>query len=202
MPMMTSDAKPLPLSPSPQIAGATSVTATVVFIPSNAWPATGTLQLQFPSGFSIPASPTITLSGDTGTATSSGQLVTVTRSGSGSSVSGGATVTLTIAGLTNPTVSGSTAAFPLIRTLTSADLTIDEAGSAYNSANRPAAVTLNPGVFLGTPTVSLGSVVAGATSVTAYVNMTISNPLPATGSIVLEFPSGFTVPSGACPEVV
>jgi hypothetical protein len=96
---------------STQAAFATGVTWTVSFVTSasGALGAGSEIGVTFPSGFGLPANPTVVLvSGfshcvSPTTATTSGQTVVITLSGVSCSVGNGATVTVEIEGISNPT---------------------------------------------------------------------------------------------------
>jgi hypothetical protein len=170
------------------VAGATAVRLTVTFTLQQAFDADGKISMGIPSGFTVPAAPAaLPLQNIAGTlsATAVGQLVTVTRSG-GSQVAAGTAVSLRLSGLTNPTVSGTTAAFTALQTLTAAGALVDTADSL------PAGFAITPGAFYGpSPTAALSSYAAGSTAVELTVTFTLGNSLPAAGAIELGLPAGF-----------
>lgn len=97
-------------------------------------------------------------------------------------------ISFTLGGFTNPAVSGATGAFQAISTTTSANVTIDSASTL------PSGFTLTPASFGGTtPTITLSSYVAGASSVTVTAAFTLNNALPTSGKVVLTLPANFTL---------
>jgi hypothetical protein len=164
------------------------VRLTVTFTLQQALDADGEISIGIPGGFTVPAAPTaLPLQNIAGalSATSAGQLVTVTRSG-GSQVAAGTEVSLRLSGLTNPAVSGTTTAFTALQTLTAAGATVDTAGSL------PTGFVITPGAFYGaSPSAALSSYAAGSTAVDMTVTFTLGNSLPAAGAIEVGLPAGF-----------
>jgi hypothetical protein len=114
----------LSTSPATAMPGATT-TYTFGFTLANAWPADGTLTIVFPNDYGL-GSPSVTLTGATGTATASvaGQTVTVTRAGDGATTSAGTAVTVALTAIENPGTDGSYGPFTLT-TRTAASVAID-----------------------------------------------------------------------------
>lgn len=198
-PSVQAGAVALTITPSSSVAGATSTYA-FSFTPATAWPTGGKVVVSFPTTFTVPAAPTVTLAGGgtclggtpplTVTGSAAGTTVTAVRPAGGTSCSGAA-LTVSIAGLTNPHVSGVTGTITL-NTQTSA-------GGALDSAS--ATVTITSAAFASS-SLNGGSAVVG--EVTTYtLQATLTNPLPAsTGRLVVTWPGTYRLGTTANPMVV
>ncbi|GMH97537.1 hypothetical protein TrST_g6720 [Triparma strigata] len=178
------------ITPASLVAGAVG-SANLVFTTSNPLPADGKIVLEFPTTFHTVAATSATavtnIDGSL-SASTTGRVVTITRSG-GSEITAGTEVTVTIPSVTNQKYEGSSGAFVALYTTLSTDVKIDEATSG--SSTLPPAVTFTPSTFGGNAgAVTPASLVAGAVG-SANLVFTTSNPLPADGKIVLEFPTTF-----------
>ncbi|CAM9978091.1 unnamed protein product, partial [Scytosiphon promiscuus] len=170
-------------------------TANISFTTSNSIPRNGHLIVTFPSNFtSISTTEIVSRNMDGGlTVIVDGYTVQVQRDGTGNEVGPRSEVMLQLLdGLTNPTFQGQTTIFPEVKTTPNdTTLSIDEASSRYNQGDRIQGLTIIPASFGQPPTVELASLVAGHEGA-ATVNLTLSNPLPADGNILVEFPRNFT----------
>ena len=178
-----------PDSLSPEAVG----NVTVTFTTTGALPNTGIIVVTFPSSFTLSSGATTGLGSDAasfdGTATvgvSGSQIVTITRSG-GSEVAAGTAVTVEITNIKNPTEVGSTGTY-IIKTDTSSGVPIDTDPSV-------SADTIGAG-SLTSANVEPESLAAGSVG-DVDVSLTLANPLPNDGIIVVTFPSTFTLSSGA-----
>ncbi|HEX3840248.1 MAG TPA: Ig-like domain-containing protein [Acidimicrobiales bacterium] len=178
-------------TPASLLAHATS-TWTVGFTPSasGALAAPNTIAVTFDTGFVLPASPAVTfVSGFTGTCTAatgttSGQVVTITLTGS-CVLANSTPATVTIAGITNPGAGSHPASG--FSVATSQDTT---------TANPAAAVVIGPTTPTGV-TFSPGSSLPSALSTwTVGFTPSASGALAATNTISVTFGPGFTVPTG------
>ena len=105
-------------------------------------------------------------------------------------VSAGSTISFALTGVTNPSVSGSTGSFQALYTRNYYNATLD----LTPTASLPSGQTITPGCFSGsTPTTTLSSYVAGASSVAVTLAFTTKNSLPTSGKIVLTLPTNFTI---------
>ena len=182
------------VEPASMVTGsAGSVTTT--FTIGSALPSNGAVRVIFPAGFTVgfggsPVASSPTLGSGLSVAVS-GQQVTVTRNGLGTDLLPGSAVSLTLTNIRNPTVPGATAAYT-ITTLTSLLVTIETDAAV-------AADTMTPAPLTAT-NVQPASLQAGAVG-SVFVTFTMANPFPAaTGSIVITFPSGFTLNSGGTTD--
>ncbi|CAN0132786.1 unnamed protein product, partial [Hapterophycus canaliculatus] len=163
----------------------------------NPLPADGNILVEFPRNFtSINCTAALATGVDGGLdvwVTSDGYTVRVRRAGDGTEVQAGAEITLELLdGIKNQEFEGLSAVFPRVKTtLADTEVAIDESSGDFNRAGRPAAVLFTPGSFGQPPTVELASRVAGHEGA-ATVNLSLSNPLPADGNILVEFPRNFT----------
>ena len=179
------------VQPESLVAGATG-DVNVSFTLTNPLATGGKIVVIFPSGFTLSngadtgiGSAGVSFDGDTSVSTSD-KTVTITRSG-GSEVTGDTAVTLELTNIKNPTVSGSTGTYT-IRTTTAAGVTQDQDFVVTADEITPGALT---STNVEPETLTSGDVVD------VDVSFTIANPLPANGKIVVTFPSGFTLSSGA-----
>ena len=174
--------------PASLVAGAYS-NVTVGFGTSIPWPANGLLRVTFPAGFEIVGASLVSASGPNGSffTSTSGQTLTLTRLGDGSTFMGSTFITFSgsFGGIRNPGVSGATGTFSVSTTL--ADGTVVDSGTAP-------AVAITPGALLS-PSVIPDSLVAGAVG-NATVGFTSSNLWLGDGTLRIDFPAGFDV-SGA-----
>ncbi|CAM9353767.1 unnamed protein product, partial [Chrysoparadoxa australica] len=187
---------------SSYVAGATGVDLAISFTVGNPIPIAGTIELTLPSSIIPPAGPAavVEVNDVDGTfqAVGAGQVVTIARIGAASELPSSSVIALQIPGFTNPTVSGPTEDFESLRTYaTSGGAVIDEASAAYHTAMVPAAVPIVPAT-MASASVTPSSVGAGASSSMA-VAFTATNPWPAEGVLIVEWPVGFAVP--AVPSV-
>lgn len=147
----------------------------------NPWPATGKLAITFPSGFTI-GSPSVTLTGATGTATAtvSGLTVTIARSGDGAQTAGSTTIGITLTQITNPSSTGATGTYALnLRSVLDTDI---DTGSAP-------AVTITVGALTGLTTTA-SSDVGSAASAYSF-RFVPASAWPANGKLQITFPGGF-----------
>jgi hypothetical protein len=180
---------------SPQTGGARSDwTESFKTSAAGALAAGGTITIVFNAGFTIPATPTITLGAGftscTATGATSGTTVTVTLAGASCALAASTSGTLTVKGLTNP-AAGSLAA-TTFSIATSKDLI---------AANPAAAVTINAATSVSSPTFS-GSVQTGGSTAnwTETFTTSASGAMAAGDTIALKFNGSFTVP--ATPTIV
>ena len=173
------------VNPASLVAGANgSVVVSLTTV--NPVAADGKITIDFPSGFDVSSvAATATYGGavpfsGTNTVTTSGQLVTVTRTGGSTTLAGPKTITL--GGIRNPQVPGATGTFALA-TKTAGNASLDTATAS--------AVTITPGAITAGAVVP-ASTVAGATGNVA-VSLTTANPLANNGKIRVVFPAGFDV---------
>ncbi len=156
-----------------------------------------TITINFANGFSVPANPTITLTGAgytscaaTAVATdtsgsSSGPTVTITLTGTSCALANSGVGTLTIAGITNPPAG----------TLTGANFSV--LTSADTSAASPANVTIAAATAPSAVTVSAttrSALATGVTWTTAFTTSATGN-LTAGNTISITYPTGFIVPA-------
>src|SRR5579875_1989048 len=168
-------------------ANAAGTTWTVAFTAgAGGVPAAGTISVTFASGFAIPSSPTVTLTGAgyTGScsspaASTSGTTVTVTLP-SGCSLGAGGNGTLTIAGITNPAAGSYPATSFSVKTSTD-PATVSPAG--------PVLIGAPTGVFF------FGNSEAAAVTTTWTVAFTVGTTLPAGDAITVTFPALFSFTS-------
>ncbi|MCU1488828.1 MAG: cell wall/surface repeat protein, partial [Acidimicrobiaceae bacterium] len=176
---------------APQTGGATSKW-TVGFTASSAGAlASGnTITVTFASGFVIPATPTVTLptgfTGSCGTTTgaTSGQVVTITLSGT-CALANSTAGTVTIAGIKNPTAGSYAATGFSVKT--TGDKTVVNPASAVviATATTPSGVTFNP-----------ASSSANSTSTwTVRLTPSSSGALASGNTVSVTFGSGFVVPT-------
>jgi hypothetical protein len=161
--------------------------ATVSFTLTNPWPADGKVVIEFPSTFTgIEAAPTVSWAGGAMVASTTGKTVTAARSGGTLALPAGSAVSFTLSGVTNPASEGAAVLpFPVVQT-TTADSTV----AIDQSLGVVAGLTMVPSPFSAGPTVAQTSAVAAAL-VTVTFEVTLANPLPAAGRMLLTFPSGF-----------
>ncbi|RKY33949.1 MAG: hypothetical protein DRP78_07115, partial [Candidatus Omnitrophota bacterium] len=165
-------------------AGAASNT-TIAFTTVNAVPVNGDVQVTFGSGFDISSAAYV--SGNTGASVSvNSQVLTINL---GTQVSAAEAVSIVISGIINPAVTGSTGTYA-IETQDAEDIAIDTGTASAN--------TITVGALSST-NVEPASLAAGASG-NVTVSFTTANPIPATGKIVVTFPtsldSGFSFNSG------
>lgn len=165
-------------------AGSTG-SVTVGFTTEHAWPADGTFDVVFPTGFDVSGATFVSSTGTSGSfaISKSNQTVTLTRSG-GTPTSGA--VTLTIGTIKNPSTSGATGTFTFT--------TRAQGGAVVDTTTGVAGATITA-AGLGSPSVTPASLTAGALG-NVDVAFTTLNPIPANGAIEITFPAGFDV-SGA-----
>ena len=171
--------------------------ASISFSISNPLPFDGHVIIEFPSNFTSINFTAVTAAGIDGgfnaSVGSDGYTIDIHRDGTGTEVAAGTNITVTVVdGVKNQLFEGSSDVFPVVKTtLKDSTVSIDEASSDVNSNDRAEAVVFIPGGFGEPPTVVLGSSVAGVEG-TANLSFTTSNPLPADGHVIIEFPSNFT----------
>jgi hypothetical protein len=173
------------------VAGATTH-VDVTFTTSATFPVDGYIKIVFPSGFDLSGVSTLTVFSPDGsidgsfTVSVNGQTVTITRNGDGSITSAG-TLKLRIANIVNPSSTGFTGTFSIV-TYQSDDTPIEGDASV-------AQVNITPPVLEGGDIVP-GTLLIG-TSTTMKLKFTSSQSIPASGKILLTFPSGFDLSSVA-----
>ena len=167
--------------------------ASVTFTLGNPLPVNGHIVVEFPPEF-FSIGPTAAtgsgIDGDLQVFMIDGYTVRVERSG-GTEILAGTQIVLTLSdGITNQLFEGASAVFPLLKTtLADTDVAIDEASSEINGADRPEAVSFAAASLVGVSSVLSYDVAGMETSVT--FTFTVVNPLPPTGLVFIEFPSGF-----------
>ena len=168
----------------------------VTFTLANPLPADGKIVVTLPAGFTL-SSGTATDIGTDGTSfdgsesvSISGQVATITRSG-GTEVAEGTVVTLELTNIKNPTSVGSSGTYT-IKTTNTSDVTIDQDTTV--SADNILAGNLT------STNVEPESLVAGAVG-DVDVSFTLGTALDIGGKIVIIFPSGFTLSSGAATDI-
>ena len=120
--------------------------------------------------------------------------LTVTRGGDGTVTAQGSNISLRITGITNPEEVGTTADYPIVRTvLADGTTSIDEASFNYNSEGMAAGTAIEPGTIRQATFGSEFQVVGGVGYVD--VKFEIDNPIPNNGLIFLQFPTNYTLPS-------
>lgn len=178
-------------SPAPFVTNAVATATRVSFTTANAIPANGKIEVTFPAGFTFGALVATSPNGSIGGTLADaevGQVVTITRSG-GSPVSGA--LLLSFTNVRAPVAAGNAGTYQ-IRTLTSADVVIDQELAVSGDVVSAAALT-------GT-NVAPASLVAGAVgNVTVTFNPT-NDPWPNDGKVVVTFPSAFST-SGSTAAV-
>jgi hypothetical protein len=164
---------------------------TVNFTTINSLPADGKIVITFPSGFILDSGGSTSASSSTidGTfsVTTASNVVTVARNNDGSQTAAGSQI-LTLTNIQNPADTGTTGTYAL-KTTTSDDKTIDEATSIAGD-------TITNGGTLTYADVEPATRYAGVTE-SVTVQFTTVNPIPADGKIIIDFPDGFTLDSGA-----
>jgi len=163
----------------------------VSFTTINTIPADGKIVVTFPSGFTLDSEGSVTASSATIDGTlavgTSGQVVTITRSGGTEQAKASAEV-ITLTYIKNQPDTGSTGTY-ILKTTTSDDKTIDQKTDV-------AANTITNGGSLTNTNVEPATRYAGVVE-DVTVSFTTANPIPADGKIVVTFPAGFVLSSGA-----
>ncbi|MDO8661655.1 MAG: Ig-like domain-containing protein, partial [Candidatus Omnitrophota bacterium] len=183
------------IQPASLVVGATG-NVTVSFTTVNSLPSDGKIVITFPAGFTLSSGAATAVSGTpsgidgTLTASVAGQVVTVTRSAGTASAVG--VKSFILSNIKNPSSTGSTGAYSL-KTTTAADLAIDETTAIT-------ADTITTGGSLTLTNVEPATRYAGVTE-NVTINFTTANPLPSDAKIVVTFPAGFTLSSGAATAV-
>lgn len=176
--------------------------ANIIFSVTNPVPSDGRVIIEFPETFSSISCSTATAEGIDGgfkvTVESDGFTVHVRRDGTGSNLSGASNVSIYLeSGVVNQQFEGMSGVFPMIKTtLENSQISIDEAGIVFNRHDRPAGVRFIPGRFDIAPVVDLASYDAGAET-SVNLSVTVSNPLPSDGHVIIEFPSAFMMVSSS-----
>jgi len=155
------------------------------FVNGDPWPVAGKAQITFPAGITV-GTPVVTLAGAKGTATASvsGQVVTVTRSGDGILTPTSTGITIKLTDITNPINAGTTGTFPVVLQ--------DGDGNAINSGTA-AGIVIKATTFAAKLTGGSSTVDA----VTTYTSeATLPVAWPADAKWIVQFPAGFDV-SGA-----
>ncbi|HEX6788752.1 MAG TPA: hypothetical protein VF091_05865, partial [Gaiellaceae bacterium] len=148
-----------------------------------------TITVVFNSGFTVPATPTVALTGGfsscTAAAAASGQTATITLSGASCALAVSTTATLTLSALTNPAAGALAASTFSVKTATDT-----------SAANPAAAVTIAAATTPSSISFSGSTRSAGATA-TWTVGFTTSSTgaLSAGDAITVVFPAGFTIPA-------
>ena len=174
-------------------AGATS-DATVSFTARSLIPNDGTIILVVPASFTAVAASTVTiLSGMDGTASAavsgggaSVWTVTITRGGGGSNVAANTAVSVKLSGFRNQARAGYVGSFAVTtrRVLASVSTRIDENTAVTGPITLPATMASRPVMNYLTP-------MAGVMSA-LEIEFVPSVDMPANGTVVLEFPDGYT----------
>jgi uncharacterized repeat protein (TIGR01451 family) len=163
---------------------------------ANPLPSTGVIVVTFPSTFTLSSGAATGLGGDgisAGGATvtvSGSQIVKITRT-SGSRFTAGTTVTVELTNIKNPTNTAATGSYS-VKTDNASGTTIEQDTSVT-------AGTILPGVLTSTNVEPESLTVSKAGDVD--VSFTTANALPSDGQIVVTFPSGFTLSSGAATSL-
>jgi len=162
---------------------------TVAFTNVNAIPDDGKIVVTFPANFvfnsgATTAATSSTIGGSLAVSIS-GQVVTITRAG-GASVAAGAQ-SITLSNIQNPVDTGTTGTYSL-QTQNSLSYPVDSISGVTGSAIANGAALISTSV---TPASLLSEAVGNVTA-----NFTLANPIPASGKIIITFPSGYTFNSG------
>ena len=175
-------------------AGATGNVA-VAFSVFNRVPSNGKIVITFPSSFVAITSPTVSnykvggVSAASPTASASGLTLTVTV---GSTISAGSSVSFSVGSVKNRESEGATGIFDLFKTTLSDDTVLDEASSSFNNADRPASTAIVPHRFDSSPLIQMRNNVSLAVGNSKFT-LVPSNGIPVGGTLVLVFPSSFTI---------
>ncbi|HET7146118.1 MAG TPA: hypothetical protein VFI10_02870, partial [Gaiellaceae bacterium] len=177
-------------SGAPQTGGALS-TWTVGFTSTStgALAAGDTLTIVFNSGFTVPATPGVTLtsgfSNCTASAAAAAQTVTVTLSGASCALASTTAAALKLSGLTNPGAGSLLNTTFSVKTSTDTVVSNPAANVTVNAATSPSSVTF------------AASTRAAAAAATWTVGFTASpsGALDAADTITVVFPAGFTIPA-------
>jgi hypothetical protein len=180
------------VAPDSSAAGAVGG-VTIAFTSANPIPVDGQIIVTLPSTFDLSATPAYIASSAVGLdggfsvgSVDATHKITITRTGGGNIAAAGAK-SIRISNVKNPVVSGVTGTFSL-QTALSDGTTLIDAGSAPS-------ISIAPGVFSGSPTVTPADFSAGAFG-NATISFTTFNTIPQYGKIQVIFPSGFDI-SGA-----
>lgn len=167
-------------------------TTTITFTIAASLPANGKVKVIFPAGYSVTSASGGTCSSMNGgfSTSASGQTITITRDGTGTTEPVGAQ-TCTINNISNPSSTGSTGTY-----------TIQITDSADTILDQDTVVTAD--TITATGTISVTNFIPEnqvANTVSRYtVNFTTANNLSADGRIKLTFPAGFDVTSANSPH--
>lgn len=134
------------------------------------------MSFTFPAAYSI-GTPSVTLTGADGTATSSvsGQVVTITRSGSGSITAASTAITVALTGIANPTAAGNTGTFAL-NFLDGSSVSLDTGTSPLVTIVAGSLATISVSPATASVTVA-GSQSFTATGADAYSNAVSISPV-------------------------
>ena len=171
--------------PASLVAGASS-DVVVSFTATNNIPVNGNIKVTFPTGFDISDVKTADISSTldgTFTASISGQILTITRSG-GTSKKNAQTITISNNKIKNPSTAGTTSTYT-IATYTNSDVVIDMNSSV-------AGTTIISVGTLTAVTIVLNSLYSGDNT-NMVVSFTATNKIPANGKIKIIFPAGFDI---------
>jgi hypothetical protein len=169
----------------------TATTATIQFTPDDAWPAGGIAKVTFPAAFTFGSPMSASIIGANGsiqTPTVSGQVVTLTRSG-GTDTAAGTAVTVALTGVITPNASGAVTYANSSIQLLQADGTSVVGTSTSVSSNQ----SISAG-SLTTEGVTASPNTAGSLA-TVRVAFTVSNPVPANGTIAITFANDYVLTS-------
>lgn len=180
------------VQPENQVEGAISL-QTISYTSLNSLPADGRIQVEFPAGYDVSGAyaPTCSTMDDGFSVTTTGQIVTILRGGSGTAQAAGAE-TCTIRGIKAPPA-GTPAGTYQIRTQ-------DSLGNTTDAITTVPADPFFTAPNLTSTNVQPASLVAGATSV-ATVSFTTATTTPIGAKVRVTFPTGFAtspVTSVAC----
>lgn len=188
------------VEPASLVAGTTN-NVTVSFTTANTIQPNGKIKVTFPGTFVVSGVNSGTCSTMDGSFTFSvaGQIVTISRSGNGSSQNP-ASETCTLGGITNPGSAGAGGTYA-ITTTTNTDVVVDTDNAVASDT-----FTASTGTLTST-NVQPTSLIIGATS-TVTVTFTTVNTVPNDGKFSVQFPAGFvltsvplTTSSMTCPTV-
>lgn len=171
----------------------------ISFTPANPLPSDGHVIIEFPPNFKTINCTAVSPVGIDGgllvsvSEDSNGYTVDIERDGTGNAVDAGTNISIILGdGIRNQPFEGASDLFPsMTTTLTDTAISIDEASSAYHSADQPA-VFFKPGAFTEPPTILLENYAAGAEGA-ANISFTTSNPLPPDAHVIVMFPRNFLI---------
>ncbi|MEI7512341.1 MAG: hypothetical protein WCK01_02675 [Candidatus Uhrbacteria bacterium] len=163
------------------LAAGTSGTVAVTFTNPHGIPPAGVVAVAFPAGFIVGGAFGGTCTGMNGTFSTlnGGQVVYIVRNGTTTSTS--ALQSCSVSGITNPSYADAFGTYTVSTQIASGGANIDTATAASD--------TITAGTLVST-NVEPPSLFAGAVG-TSTISFTTANPIPATGKILVTFPSGY-----------